>query len=152
MNLRRRFPLYLNVFLYVSRNFASLSKSFLKQPTTFQHASHCTGSSPCLVHPVHCGTTCTRAGYTSPCGCKIAERVRPRRGGYWGRIISRGVGRLHEHDIPRKMTMGMSMFHAVHCLLQVSQTREVIYVDGANRTAAAKVTPFTFQHASDLKC
>ena len=90
-------------------------------------------------------------GYTSPSGYNIPERVRPRDGGQWRWIIHLGIARLHVSVLPRKMTMGMSMFHAVHCLLQVSQTREVIYVDGANRTAAAKVTPFTSKHASELK-
>ena len=48
--------------------------------------------------------------------------------------------------------MEMSLDHGVGCLLHVSQILEVIYVDGAKRTAAAKVTPFTSQHASELKC
>ena len=51
----------------------------------------------------------------------------------------------------RKMTMGVSMFHSsVHSIWHVSQINKVIYVDGATRTATAKVTPFTSQHASEL--
>ena len=43
-------------------------------------------------------------------------------------------------------------FQAVHFCLQVQQVRGPIYVDGAIRTAGAKVMPFTSQHACELKC
>ena len=43
------------------------------------------------------------------------------------------------------------MFHSsVQFIWHVSQINEGIYVDGATRTATAKVTPFTSQHASEL--
>ena len=42
--------------------------------------------------------------------------------------------------------------HSVHFCLHVQQFLGPIYVDGAIRTAAAKVIPFTSQHAFELKC
>ena len=42
--------------------------------------------------------------------------------------------------------------HCVHFCLHVQQVLVAIYVDGAIRTAGAKVMPFTTQHASELKC
>ena len=158
MNLRRRIPLLLNFIKYASRKFPSLPKRLFRPPTTSVHALHCTSSLPCLLHPVHCGTAFTGAGYTSPSGCKIAERVRPRRG-EWGRIIQCGMGMLHVQLMPRKITMGMRMSH---CLLgrpyvilwHVSQriSTNSIYGDGAMRTAAAKVMPFACQNNFELKC
>ena len=88
---------------------------------------------------------------TSPRGYNIPERVRPRDGGQGGRIIHRRMASLRVQFRRRKMTMGVSMFHtSVQCTLHVSQINEGIYVDGATRTATAKVTPFTSQHASEL--
>ena len=76
------------------------------------------------------------AGYASPCGYNIAERVRPRRGGQWGPIMHRGMAKLHTWDIPRKRPMGVDV-------TQLQQVFGSIYVNGAIRTAAAKVMPFT---------
>ena len=42
--------------------------------------------------------------------------------------------------------------HSVHFCLHVQQVLGPIYVDGAIRTAGAKVRPFTTQHACELKC
>ena len=59
---------------------------------------------------------------------------------------------LHVQDIPRKMTMGMSLIHFVHSLWHVPQVLESIYGDGAMRTAAAKVMPFACDKHFELKC
>ena len=45
----------------------------------------------------------------------------------------------------------LSIFHAAHCFLHVRQVLETIYGDGAMRTAAAKVIPFTCQNQCELK-
>ena len=42
--------------------------------------------------------------------------------------------------------------HSVYFCLHVQQVIGPIYVDGAIRTAGAKVMPFTTQHACELKC
>jgi hypothetical protein len=92
---------------------------------TFLHCSHRKDSGVFLVHPVpgYMGE-----GYTSPCRYNIANRVRPRGGwGQWGRIIYRGMARLHVQLRRLKMTMGVSMFHStVHSLSHISQIIEVI--------------------------
>ena len=60
--------------------------------------------------------------YTSPCGCTIAERVRPRRRGQWGQLIHRGMAMLHVQFKRRKMTMGLGMFPgSAHTTWHVSQ-------------------------------
>ena len=110
MKLRRRIPLLLNFLKYASRKFPSLPKRLFRPPTTSVHALHCTSSSPCLLHPVHCGTAFTGAVYTSPSGCNIAERVRPRRGGQWGRIIHRRIERLHVQLIPEHLPCRTLLF------------------------------------------
>ena len=67
------------------------------------------------------------------------------------------MGMLHVQLIPRKMTMGMSLWPSLggmsHVYLwHVPQVLEAIYGDGAMRTAAAKVMPFACQNHFELKC
>ena len=92
-------------------------------------------------------------GYTSPCGCNIAERVRPGgEGEQWGRIVPRGMASQHGRYMHVKMTMGVSLCHCVHSCWHVSQILVFIYADGAVLTAAAKVMLVTSQNAFELKC
>ena len=60
-----------------------------------------------------------------PCGCNIAVRVRPHMGLHEGWSISCGMGRRHGRDIPREMTMRVSLFPSVHFCLQVPQINEL---------------------------
>ena len=92
----------------------------------------------------------------------VAERVRPRRGVHDGLIIPRGMAWRRGRVIHRMITRGMSLSRGrifltiasvcVQVCLQVLHVFVSIYVDGAIRTAAAKLMPFTSQHAFELKC
>ena len=61
------------------------------------------------------------------------------------------MARRHGQLIPRKITMRDSLLQSVHVCLQ-QQVLGSIYVDGAIRTAAAKVMALMSQHAFELKC
>ena len=116
------------------------------------HCLHRTKTVKTLIHPVHCGSDSAGLDYTSPFGCNIAERVRPR-GGYKGKDYTSGTGKAALTGYTSQDDNGGEpVALAAWQLACVAEHDIGIYGGGAMQTATAKVMEFASQNHFELKC